>query len=282
MSAPASEDAPPAASHVGGAGSDLVLLHGLGNTWEVWKPVIPALEAQHRVIALTLPGHHGGPDYAASGDATVAGLADQVIATLRAQGVAQAHVAGNSLGGWLAIELARRGFARSVTAFSPAGGWQSDEDYRSIAIRFRIAFALIGIVLFVVRLFSGSTWLRKVLMKQSMEHGERLSAAEFLAGLKAMARTRVFVPLLRTMGRDGPVAPLDPGSVPVRIAWSGCDVVIPYARYGALFGERIRGAEETTLEGVGHVPMLDDPARVVASILEVTTPVDALTHGVAA
>src|SRR5215204_739105 len=102
MSVPASEDAAPPASHVGGQGSDLLLLHGLGNTWEVWKPVIPALEAHHRVIALTLPGHHGGPEYAGSGDATIAGLADQVIATLRAEGVAQAHVVGNSLGGWLA------------------------------------------------------------------------------------------------------------------------------------------------------------------------------------
>ena len=77
-----------------------------------------------------------------------------------------------------------------------------------------------------------------------------------------MAMTRVFVPLLRTMGRDGPVAAFDPGGVPVRIAWGACDVVIPYARYGALFGERIAGAEETTVAGVGYVPMLDDLARV--------------------
>jgi len=278
----ASEKEVPAASHIGGHGSDLVLLHGLGGTWEVWKPVIPALEARHRVIALTLPGHYGGPDYQNDGDATVAGLADQVIAALRAQGIKQAHVAGNSLGGWLAIELARRGFARSVTAFSPAGGWRTDEDYRAIAIRFRIAFALIGLILFVATLFSGSVWLRKVLTKQTMEHGERLTAADFLGSLRAMRNTRIFRALLRTMGRDGPVAPLDPGRVPVRIAWGGCDAVIPYRRYGELFGERIRGAAETTVEGVGHVPMLDEPGRVVASILDVTTPVDAAPRGVAA
>ena len=62
MSLPQSDDGAPAASYVGGQGSDLVLLHGLGNTWEVWKPVLPALEARHRVIALTLPGHYGGSD----------------------------------------------------------------------------------------------------------------------------------------------------------------------------------------------------------------------------
>jgi pimeloyl-ACP methyl ester carboxylesterase len=277
MSLPPAESAAPAPAHVGGQGSDLVLLHGLGNTWEVWKPVIAGLETRHRVTALTLPGHHGGPEYQGQGDATVAGLADQVIAMLKAQGITQAHVVGNSLGGWLAIELARRGFAQSVTAFSPAGGWRTDADYRAVSIRFRIAYALIGVALFVATLFSGSTWLRKLLTKQAMEHGERLTPAEFVGSLRAMAKTRIFVPLLRTMGRDGPVAALDPGRVPVRVAWGGCDAVIPYRRYGELFGERIVGAEAMTVEGVGHVPMLDDPGRVVASILEVTTPVDAPT-----
>jgi pimeloyl-ACP methyl ester carboxylesterase len=280
MSLPPSDDAVPAASHVGGQGSDLVLLHGLGGTWEAWKAVLPGLEAKHRVTALTLPGHYGGPDYAGAGDATVAGLADQIVASLRAKGITQAHVAGNSLGGWLSIELARRGFALSVTALSPAGGWRADDDYRAIAMRFRIAFALIGAILSVARLFSGSVWLRKALTKQTMEHGERLSAKDFIDSLRAMSKTRVFGALLRTMGRDGPVAPLDPGRVPVRVAWGGCDAVIPYRRYGELFGERIHGAEETTIPGVGHVPMVDDPQRVVASILEVTTPVDAAAHGV--
>ena len=230
MNLPPSDDGAPAASYVGGQGSDLVLLHGLGGTWEVWQPVIPALEARHRVIALTLPGHYGGPDYRGEGDASVAGLADQLIAILQAQGVTQAHVAGNSLGGWLSIELARRGFARSVTALSPAGGWRTDDDYRAISIRFRIAYALIGVILFVATLFSGSTWLRKALTRQTMEHGERLRPADFLGALKAMKETRIFRALLRTMGRDGPVAPLDPGRVPVRVAWGGCDAVIPYPR----------------------------------------------------
>jgi len=265
----------PSAAHVGGQGSTLVLLHGLGGTWEIWRPVLKALEARHRVIALTLPGHHGGPDYAGSGDATVAGLADQVIATLRMQGIEHAHVAGNSLGGWLSIELARRGFARSVTAFSPAGGWRTDEDYRAVSTPFRIFYALVGVILFVTRLFAGASWLRKAMTKGMMEHGERLAAADFLGMLRAMAKTSVLRGLLRTMARDGPVAPLEAGSVPIRIAWGGCDTVVPYPRYGEPFVERIHGAEATTVPGVGHVPMYDDPARIVANILDVTSRVDA-------
>jgi pimeloyl-ACP methyl ester carboxylesterase len=260
----------PSAMHVAGEGSPLVLLHGLGGTWDIWKPVLPALEARHRVIALTLPGHHGGPDYAGSGDATVAGLADQVIATLRREGVDHAHVAGNSLGGWLAVELARRGFARSVTAFSPAGAWRTEADYRAVATPFRVFYAIVGVILFIARLLGGATWLRKALTRQMMKHGERLSAADFLGMLRAMAGTTVLRGLLRTMGRDGGVAPLDAGSIPTRIAWGGCDAVIPWARYGEPFVERIAGVEATTVSGVGHVPMYDDPGRIATSILEVT------------
>ena len=270
-----SENTAPAAMHVGGQGPALVLLHGLGGTWEIWRPVLAPLEAHHRVVALTLPGHHGGPPYAGSGDATVAGLAEQVIATLREQGIDRAHVAGNSLGGWLAVELARRGFARSVTALSPAGAWRSDADYRAIATPFRVFYALVGLILVLVRWFAGSAWLRKTLLRQTMEHGERLSAAEFVGMLAAMSRTHILRGLLRTMGRDGPVAPLDAGTVPIRIAWGGADAVIPYPRYGAPFVERIRPVDATTVPGVGHVPMYDDPARVVASILEVTQRADA-------
>jgi pimeloyl-ACP methyl ester carboxylesterase len=260
----------PSAARIAGQGSPLVLLHGLGGTWHIWTPVLPALEAHHRVVAVTLPGHHGGPEYCGRGDATVAGLADQVIASLRKEGIEQAHVAGNSLGGWLAIELARRGFARSVTAFSPAGGWRTDADYRAVATPFRIFYAIVGLLLMIARLFGGAAWLRKTLTRQMMEHGERLSAADFLGMLRAMARTSVLRGLLRTMGRDGPVAPFEAGRVPIRIAWGGCDAVIPYLRYGVPFVARIGGAEATTVPGVGHVPMYDDPARIAADILEVT------------
>ncbi len=264
----------PTPEYVGGQGSALVLLHGIGATWEVWKPVLKALEAKHRVIAMTLPGHYGGPAYSGDGDATVAGLADQLIANLRAQGIDRAHVAGNSLGGWLSIELARRHFARSVIAFSPAGGWSSDKDYLAVAKSLKVFYALVGMMLFVLTPLARFGWLRKALAKQTMEHGERFPAADFCASLRAMSMTSVVPGLLRTMGRDGPVEPMDAGDVPIRIAWSECDHVIPFERYGQPFVERIHGAEMTMVRGVGHVPMYDDPEQVVANILEVTNKVD--------
>jgi len=250
----------------GGSRPVLVLLHGLGGTWHIWKPLLGLLEARHRVIALTLPGHHGGPHYQGEGQATVAGLAEQVIALLRGRGIWQAHVAGNSLGGWLAIELARRGFARSVVALSPAGAWSTAADFREVARSFRLIYLLLPLLLVLTWLFLGFAACRRVLGRKTMEHAERVPPGDFRDSLRAMARTTVLPQLLHTMGRDGPVAPFRP-TVPVTIAWSGCDRVIPFTRYGLPYLQRIEGAHGVVIEGVGHVPMYDDPPRVAAQIL---------------
>lgn len=266
----------PPPTHVGGQGFPLVLLHGICGTWEIWKPVIPALEARHRVIAMTIPGHHGGPACSGSGDATVASLADQIVEILRAQGIERAHVAGYSFGGWPSIELARRGFARSVVVFSPAGGWRSDHDYAVIARSFRIFYELVDVVRFLLAPVARLGWIRKVLASQAMEHAERVPYAEFGVFLRAMSNTIILPGLLRSMGRDGPVAILQPDNIPIRIAWCGCDRVIPFRRYGEPFVERIHGAEVIMLPDVGHVPIYDDPEQVIAHILSVTASVDAV------
>src|SRR5258708_4796719 len=104
-----------------GTGSPLVLLHGLGGTWRVWRAVLPALTARHDVLALTLPGHFGASPLPDSKLPTAAALTDWIEGSLDREGIASAHVAGSSLGGWLALELARRGRALGVVALAPIG-----------------------------------------------------------------------------------------------------------------------------------------------------------------
>lgn len=260
----------PDQAYEGGSGTPLLLLHGIGGSWHMWKPVLKPLEAHHRVIALTLPGHCDGPDCTAPGDATVGGLADQVIRMMEQRGFTSAHVAGNSLGGWLSLELARRGFARSVTALSPAGGWSRLDSFARLRRRFRIFFALMPIILFLASPFLRFAGFRKLLGKETMEHGDRVPADEFRYSLRAMTKCRAFLGLLRTMGRDGPVDPIGPARVPIRIAWSEHDRVIPFETFGEHIMNSIDGAEKTIVNGAGHVPMYDEPAQVVAQILEVT------------
>src|SRR5689334_2956299 len=105
--------------HRRGSGSPIVLLHGIGSHWQVWNPVLDRLAAHHDVIALDLPGFGESAYDGVPG--SVPHLADRVMAFLSGLDVRQPTIGGSSLGGGVALELARRGVARSVVAFSPVG-----------------------------------------------------------------------------------------------------------------------------------------------------------------
>src|SRR4051812_37686929 len=122
------------AAHRGGSGPPLVLLHGFTDTWRTWGLALPALERRHDVLAPTLAGHAGGPPL--DGPDPVAAMADAVERAMDEAGFGTARLAGNSLGGYLALRLAARGRARSVVAIAPAGGWADDDDSFSETLAF--------------------------------------------------------------------------------------------------------------------------------------------------
>ena len=91
--------------------------------------MLPALERHHDVLAVTLAGHAGGPPIEREIDGAV--LADAVERAMDEAGFDRAHIAGNSLGGFVALQLAARGRAQTVVALAPAGGWaRGDESHR--------------------------------------------------------------------------------------------------------------------------------------------------------
>ncbi|MGQ0528754.1 MAG: alpha/beta fold hydrolase [Panacagrimonas sp.] len=205
-------------SYEGGSGSPLVLLHGLGGTWHIWKPVLALLERRHRVISLTLPSHFGGPALPEGAEVTVDLLADVLVADLDRRGIERPHVAGNSLGGWLALELARRRRVASVTALSPAGGWTTPEGYQKVEKPFRIVFAWIAVLMFLSALFLCFAAVRHALNAQAMEHGDRVPVPEFRGAMNSMRRTAMLPALLTSMRDRGGIKPFDAGTTPVRIA----------------------------------------------------------------
>jgi alpha-beta hydrolase superfamily lysophospholipase len=233
--------------------------------------VLAALEEQHEVFAPTLPGHRGGPPLDPDLPVSIDVLADGLERILDAAGIETAHLAGNSLGGWLAIELARRGRARSVVALSPAGGWASPRDLRR-----------------VIRLISGARVViagrerlrldelmrrprfRRLTLRQAMAHGELIpveDVLEMMDDTAACTAYRGFTDWIRGTESLRSAAP----ACPVRIAWAERDRTIPFSRYGRPLLDALDGAEHVTLAGVGHVPMYDDPGLVARTILEVTT-----------
>ena len=85
----------------------MLLLHGIGSRKEVWEPLLPHLSGHREVISIDLPGFGASPLHPGQ-DLTAQGLAAAVVEFCAAIGVPRPHVAGNSLGGWVALEMARR------------------------------------------------------------------------------------------------------------------------------------------------------------------------------
>lgn len=115
----------------GGTGEPLVLLHGLFQSWHNWSPVLERLTAERDVLAPTHLGHAGSPPFEAGQPPTIAGWTDAVEAELDAVSFDRPDIVGHSLGGWIAMELAKRGRVRSIVAISPAGQY-TDEEMRRI------------------------------------------------------------------------------------------------------------------------------------------------------
>src|ERR1700732_5129614 len=125
--------------HHGETGPPLLLLHGIGAIWRAWSPVLPYLEPYHEVIVPTLHGHAGGPPLNSEVVPSVEALVDGIEAELDRMGLEKVHIAGNSLGGWIGIELARRGRAQSLVLLSPAGAWRSARRLKGASVGGRYA-----------------------------------------------------------------------------------------------------------------------------------------------
>jgi pimeloyl-ACP methyl ester carboxylesterase len=265
-----------AASHRGGNGTPLVCLHGFSDTWRAWAPVLDALEAEHDVLALTLPGHFCGPALPDGVVASIPAAVDLLERVLDDAGLTTAHLVGNSFGGWMALELAARGRARSVVALAPAGGWdRGTREDRRVARAFALGYRLARLAAPRADRLMRRPRLRAWALREVVTHPERVPPAAAAHMIRGAADCPIYLPMMRALRRDWFPLELAVMKCPVRIAWGSHDRVIPLQRYSMRFRTLVPDAEWVTLPGVGHIPMHDDPALVVRTILEVTRRVDA-------
>lgn len=248
----------------GGSGEPLVLIHGFTSFWETWEPMFGALTPQFDVLAPTLLGHAGRPPVP-DGVHLITALADDLEAQMDAAGFETAHIAGNSLGGWLSMELLRRGRARSVVALSPAGGWTTESDTKRTARLFRFAVRMARLTRPLARFVMRFGFMRRMGMAPFALHADQLSMPEIVDAMDGMLSVDVERFITLTDDRLEPFA--DPG-VPALLAWSASDKTIPSPRYSDRWREVAPFAEFRLLPGVGHVPMIDNPALVAATIID--------------
>jgi pimeloyl-ACP methyl ester carboxylesterase len=240
----------------------LLLLHGLGGSRVVWEPVLGLLSAEREVTVLDMPGFGKAPPLPDGIEPSAPNLAAAIRATCEELGLERPHVAGNSLGAWVALEMGREGWAASVTCLSPAGLWRAPlgprrRDPHRLARRFR---PLISLALRLRR-------PREAMLRTFAGHPERIpveqgrdlvlgwiDASDYSGANRAM-RTQLFDP-------SG-----YPEDVPVTIAWGELDRLVGPPKPE----RRPPGARFLTLSDVGHTPTWDDPELIARTLLEGST-----------
>jgi pimeloyl-ACP methyl ester carboxylesterase len=242
-----------------GSGPPLLLIHGIGMCKEVWRPVTPLVAREREVIAVDLPGFGQSP----RGPSTVLGLADAVAGLADELGLDGWHVAGNSLGGGIALALGASGRVRSACGVSPLG-FQAGRELgyaRALLAGTRgMARALAPIATTVAR----HRALRTALSAHATARPWRVPPDDAALWLRAYAYSPAFWDLMR----DAPNFSVVPPSCSTTIAWGERDRLLIFSRQAPRARRVLPAARHVTLHGCGHVPTWDDPEQVAEVLLE--------------
>ena len=250
--------------HREGSGGPVVLLHGIGHHWQAWEPVVGLLAGEFDVLACDSPGFGRSTPLTAGIEPTISSYADAFEWFFAELGLERPHVAGNSMGGAIALELARRRAVRSATAFSPAGFWTAAEarfcqlSLRALADtppRARPAMEALA------RTRAG----RVALFSQTFGYPAKLPPEEAVATLRDAWAAPAFAAALALLGSYRFEAPQELRHVPVTVAWGLRDRLLPYRLQAPRARRMLPTATHVTL-GAGHVPFYDDPAACAAVV----------------
>jgi pimeloyl-ACP methyl ester carboxylesterase len=256
-------------SHRGGSGPPLVCLHGFLETWRTWELVLPALERRHDVLALTLAGHAGGPPI--EGEGGDAALADAVERAMDEAGFGIAHLVGNSLGGYLALQLASRGRARTVVALAPAGGW-TDESYKELLAFQATMVNLLRAAAPRAEAMLASPEGRRRATQYTTVKFEHIPVTLLAHQMRGVASSPAALELIDHALRRDWSLDAEKITCPVRIVWGTDDRLLPWPSAAARFRhDWLPHADWVELEGVGHCPQLDVPLETAQLIVGFTS-----------
>jgi pimeloyl-ACP methyl ester carboxylesterase len=245
--------------HRGGTGERLVLVHGIGGTWRLWRPILPELERHFDVLAVDLPGFGDSPP---TQRADVAAYADAVAESAGGP----FHAVGSSMGGGVALELGRRGIAKSVTAFAPIGFWGPlGRRWCQTSVTLgRSAARSLGPTL--PRL-TASRAGRTIAFGLFYGRPADVDAETGIADAAALAQAPGFTAARRAFAGHRFT---DSGALPgiaVTVVWGVRDFILP-VRQARAAEAALPHARHVRLPGCGHLPFGDDPKTCTRLVLE--------------
>jgi pimeloyl-ACP methyl ester carboxylesterase len=245
-----------------GVGEPIVLLHGIGGELCVWEPVLEPLARRRDVIAVDLPGFGHSPALPAPVTPTPAALAEAVWGFLKGLGLDRVHVVGNSLGGWVALEMARGNCVRSVVGLSPAGLWQAPLLAPGVRARGRAHRVLRALSpLLPVLLLSRRA--RRVALGPFVADPDKVPYHAARRMASSYARATAYDATNTAMRHDY-FRGAEDIAAPILLAFGERDRLVRPVSLD------VAGARTVILPGCGHIPMWDDPSLVSQLILQGT------------
>jgi pimeloyl-ACP methyl ester carboxylesterase len=251
-----------------GSGPPLVLLHGVGHRRQAWGAVVDLLTPYRELILVDLPGHGESPPLVTAGRPPVPVMLEAVLALADELGFERPHMAGNSLGGRLALEAGAAGRAATVTALSPAGFFRNRGDMLYARSIFKVMQASGRVLEPTAPALLRSTAGRGLVYSAVVSHPSRLTPEQAKGDMAAF--------LAASAALDEVLAGVDqftsqlPADVPVTIAWGAKDRLLS-RRQAVVAKAQLPAAHFVLLPGCGHVPMTDDPDLVADALLRGST-----------
>jgi pimeloyl-ACP methyl ester carboxylesterase len=252
-----------------GSGEPLVLVHGITHRRQAWYPVLDRLTEHHEVILVDLPGHGQSDPFDPAGLSVRDAMRRDFEQFLGQQGLDRPHVAGNSLGGLVALHAGATGHARSVTCFSPAGFWRNEREFAPTRGFFTSLMQVIERLGPLTEDICRPAPVRRMIFSVMTAHPARVPDDHATGDIRGFIKA---APALRTMlPAAEPFTDEIPSDVPVTIAWAARDLVLPMTQ-ARVAKARLPQAEHILMCGVGHVPMFDNPQLVGDIILRGAQP----------
>ena len=250
-----------------GAGTPLLLVHGLGGSGASWDPILPSLAAEREIVAVDLPGFGRTPPL--PGRPTFAGLVDALERHLGDEGLDGVDAVGSSMGARIVLELARRRAVGAVVALDPGGFWNARE--RAVfGASVRASYKLVEGLRPALPALTGNPVTRSLLFAQFSARPWALDGRTALAELNSFHDSAAFEETLDALVESPEQEGMeDPPRGPIVIGWGRRDLVT-LPRQAARAQRRFPYARVHWFERCGHFPHWDRPEETVRLVLEAT------------
>lgn len=259
-------------SSISGSGVPVVFLHGMGSSSSVWKPTVRAIENDRQCILFDFPGH-GSTPLREWDPLTPEDIASIIINEIDKLNIEKFHLVGHSLGGWVGLEIASSYPDRvlSFTAIAPAGLWRHKNtyDYPSIP-----TLKLMNILLpLVAKIIPKIDKLKKIAFSPSVYDYKRVNNESAKDAIMAFSiacnswynskRINKFQVQAEYLS-NGFSKDIDP-KVPITVIFGDKDISFTPLKHQdkSLLSKDVKWV---SLPDSGHVPMWDNPDRVLDEI----------------